>query len=212
MMTNIRGLKFFFFTFFITTTWPHDILEIHLCNLCSENLQFLQEAATRYPGHALHIMVKPNTPFKMELIPEPSWWQQLTSSQRAPDSFSFFTLPNVGYYALKFAFGSSLVSYCTVFYCIYRSYSIIKKIYGIVQWCNGGQEENSETLETIKSMIYRKKKIAKPRITKEELKILRDYAKLNATLKKLRLRSLFPFDQNLENYIEQQLIFYADNG
>jgi hypothetical protein len=52
----------------------------------------------------------------------------------------------------------------------------------------------------------------KPRITKEEFKILRNYAKLNTILKKLRLRSLFPFDQNLENFIEQQLIFYADNA
>jgi hypothetical protein len=211
-MTNIHVLKFFLFSFFVTTIRSHDILEIHLCNLCPENLQFLQEAATRYPGYALHIMVIPNTPFKMELIPEPSWWQQLTNPQKVPNSASFFTLPNVGYYVLKFAFGSSLISYCTVFYCIYRSYSIIKKIYGIVQWCNGAQKENSETLETIKSMLYRKKTFMKPRITKEEFKILRNYAKLNTILKKLRLRSLFPFDQNLENFIEQQLIFYADNA
>lgn len=211
MMTNIHGLKFFLFCFF-TTTWCHDILEIHLCNLCPENLQFLQEAATRYPGHALHIMVIPNAPFKMELIPEPSWWQQLTAFPQKGATSCFFSLANVGYYGLKFAFGTSLLSYCTVLYCIYRSYSIIKKIYGIVQWCNETKAENSDSLETIKSMLYRKKTLIKPKITKEEFKILLEYKKLNNLLKKLNLRRLFPIDETLENYIEQQLIFYVDNA
>lgn len=157
-------------------------------------------------------MVIPNSPFKIELIPEPSWWQQLKVFPQKWATSCFFSLANVGYYGLKFALGSSLLSYCTVLYCIYRSYSIIKKIYGIAQWCNRAEKENSDSLETIKSMLYRKKTVIKQKITKEEFKILLEYKKLNNLLKKLNLRRLFPIDQTLENYIEQQLIFYADNA
>ena len=206
MMTNIHGLKFFLCYFFITTTWCRDILEIRLSNLCPENLQFLQEASKRYPQNALHIMVVPNAPFKMELIPEPSWWNQLAGPKEKSDFLNFFTLGKAGYYGLQFVVGSGVLSYCTIFYCIYRSYKIAKKVYDMAQWFNGEKEQPSDSLETIKSMLYRKKIITKPRITKEALKILRDYAILNAFLKKINLRWLFPFDATLEKYIKEELL------
>ncbi len=78
----------------------------------------------------------------------------------------------------------------------------------MAQWLKGEKEQSSDTLETITSMLYRKKIITKQpviSIKQDELKVLHNYVKLSELLKKLQLRWLFPFNSVLENYIQELL-------
>lgn len=195
MMKNILVLSVILF--FTKSNASH--ITIQLGKLEQEELRYLAQIAQVSNFKKLVITVIPGAQFSCE-YKDPENFLDAIKNKITPSS-GFINTKSILMYGFKAFFGTSLLSYITILYFIYRVYKIAKKLQILVAWIVPEQGDNSthEALDLIEKMIRKKEW---PVFTQQDYDTLQFYKKVVGTLEQLKIRWLFPCNQKADQTID----------
>lgn len=195
MMKNILVLSFFLL---IIKSNAHHIM-IQLGKLEEEELHYLLQVAQNSNFEKLIITVIPGAQFSCEYKASESFLQKI--KEKCIPSDGLISTKTIVMYGFKAFFGTGLLSYITILYFMYRVYKIVKKVQTLMSWLSPEKEpDQTEEALALLEKIVRKKECGF--ITQQEYYYLRLYKKISHFLKSVKIRKLFPLDEEIEASID----------
>jgi hypothetical protein len=209
-MINIRALNKFIIKSFLPLLplilYADPTIEIRIPDLSPQYQKALMEIWTQNQNHHIRIDIISDQSFKVEIMQQVSIMSTIFNSVKKTGTL-LTNSKNLFFWLAHISFGGGVLSYVTLLYFIYRAYRIATKLYDIYHLIiHNNKDEKEDTLEIVDKMFFRSLNRSESIIQNNELQILQQYYILSNSLKKLHIRFLFPYNEELEKLIEYCIV------